>query len=44
MKLKSSMTLFAALDGANPIFQQVLETFFGGAPDDKTLLILRRHP
>ena len=39
MKLKSSMTLFASLR-SNPEFQQVLNKFFGGAPDVKTLRIL----
>jgi uncharacterized protein (DUF1810 family) len=43
MKLRSSMTLFAALDKADPVFQQVLDKFFGGAPDNKTLQILRQH-
>ncbi|UOQ51828.1 DUF1810 domain-containing protein [Hymenobacter cellulosivorans] len=40
VKLKSSMTLFAALDHADPVFQQVLATFFGGTPDSKTLQLL----
>lgn len=39
LKLNSSMTLFAALH-ASPVFQQVLDVFYGGAPDDKTLRIL----
>jgi uncharacterized protein (DUF1810 family) len=36
IKLRSSMTLFAYADSANPIFGQVLEAYFGGAPDDAT--------
>ncbi|RSK44762.1 DUF1810 domain-containing protein [Hymenobacter perfusus] len=44
VKLKSSMTLFAALEGAHPVFQQVLDKFFAGASDAKTLQILRQHP
>ncbi|WP_460680755.1 DUF1810 domain-containing protein [Mucilaginibacter koreensis] len=40
MKLRSSMTLFAAAPGANPVFQQVLNEFFGGAKDTKTLSLL----
>ena len=44
VKLRSSMTLFGALEGADPVFQQVLDTFFGGTPDAKTLQILRQHP
>lgn len=42
MKLKSSMTLFAeALPDAD-IFQRVLDKFFGGKRDDKTIDILNR--
>ena len=41
LKLKSSMTLFGALPRANPVFQAVLEKFFGGAQDEKTLRIIR---
>jgi uncharacterized protein (DUF1810 family) len=40
VKLKSSMTLFAALPNANPVFQQVLDKFFNGAKDVKTLQII----
>ena len=40
MKLKSCMTLFAALRPANLVFQQVLDKFFNGAKDDKTLGLL----
>jgi uncharacterized protein (DUF1810 family) len=39
LKLKSSMTLFAALQ-TEPIFQQVLDKFYQGASDNKTLSIL----
>ncbi|MCB2377119.1 DUF1810 domain-containing protein [Hymenobacter sp. BT635] len=37
VKLRSSMTLFAALDNADPVFQRVLDKFFGGTQDAKTL-------
>lgn len=37
MKLKSCMTLFAALPRTDPVFQLVLDKFFGGAKDLKTL-------
>lgn len=37
MKLKSSMTLFAAVPGADPIFEEVLKQFFGGQRDKLTL-------
>lgn len=43
MKLKSSMTLFAALDDANPVFQSVLDKFFGGLKDAKTLQIIQKQ-
>jgi uncharacterized protein (DUF1810 family) len=40
MKLRSSMTLFAYADSANPIFGQVLEAYFGGIPDGATERLL----
>ncbi len=40
VKLKSCMTLFAALPDADPVFQQVLDQFFRGQPDQKTLQLL----
>jgi uncharacterized protein (DUF1810 family) len=40
MKLRSSMTLFAAVPEASTVFQQVLDKFFGGAPDIKTRQLL----
>ena len=40
MKLKSSMTLFAALPGTDPVFQTVLDKFFNGTSDSKTIEIL----
>lgn len=40
LKLKSSMTLFGALPAANPVFVAVLDKFFGGAQDEKTLRII----
>lgn len=40
MKLKSSMTLFAALPGADPVFRAVLDKFYGGEQDEKTLRII----
>jgi len=39
-KLRSSMTLFAYVDSANPIFGQVLEAYFGGIPDGATERLL----
>lgn len=40
VKLKSSMTLFAALDDTNPIFQKVLDKYFDGAKDGRTLELI----
>ena len=40
LKLKSSMTLFLAVTGADPVFDGVLQKFFKGEKDDKTLEIL----
>lgn len=40
VKLKSSMTLFASLPNTNPIFQKVLDKFFGGEKDSRTIEIL----
>ena len=39
-KLKSSMTLFSILPDTNPVFQAVLDKFFNGVKDAKTLEIL----
>ncbi len=40
VKLKSSMTLFGALENTNPVFQKVLDKYFGGAKDQRTLELL----
>ncbi|HVT68487.1 MAG TPA: DUF1810 domain-containing protein [Trebonia sp.] len=37
MKLRSSMTLFAAAARAEPLFTEVLERYFDGEPDEATL-------
>ena len=37
VKLKSSMTLFGALENTDPVFQKVLDKYFDGAKDWKTL-------
>ena len=41
LKLRSSMTLFAALDVAAGEFSQVLERYYGGSPDPLTEGIMR---
>jgi uncharacterized protein (DUF1810 family) len=38
-KLCSSMTLFSQVEGAHPIFQEILDTFFLGYSDQLTLSI-----
>ena len=40
LKLKSSMTLFGALENTKPVFQKVLDKYFDGAKDDKTLELI----
>jgi len=40
VKLKSSMTLFGALDETNPVFRKVLDKYFGGAKDERTLQLI----
>jgi uncharacterized protein (DUF1810 family) len=42
MKLRSSMTLFAAADPENDVFRAVLDRFFEGRPDPLTLELLAR--
>jgi uncharacterized protein (DUF1810 family) len=37
MKLRSSMTLFAAAAQQEPVFGEVLTKYFGGVPDEATL-------
>ena len=41
MKLQSSMTLFAAVSEKGSVFHRVLEKFFGGNFDAKTIRILK---
>lgn len=40
LKLRSSMTLFSRLDNAPLVFAAVLEKYFGGAADPKTLQLI----
>jgi len=41
LKLHSSLTLFAAVAPEEPVFGAVLERYFGGARDGRTLQLLR---
>ena len=36
LKLRSSLTLFLRADPAEPVFQRVLDRYFGGEPDSAT--------
>ncbi len=40
LKLKSSMTVFSMLPEADPVFQLVLDKFFNGEKDIKTLRLI----
>ena len=40
IKLMSSMTLFSLVPDSNPVFQNVLDKYFSGKRDYKTLMIL----
>ncbi len=40
LKLRSSATLFAAVSPPGSVFQQVLDQYFGGKPDERTLHLL----
>jgi uncharacterized protein (DUF1810 family) len=42
LKLKSSMTLFAQLEGQESVFVQVLDTYFQGKHDDRTIALLNQ--
>jgi uncharacterized protein (DUF1810 family) len=44
LKFRSSMTLFAAADPAESLFQACLDKFFGGQPDAATLALLQDRP
>ena len=43
IKLHSSMTLFSSLPNADPVFAKVLDQFFEGKKDEKTLQIIRQE-
>jgi uncharacterized protein (DUF1810 family) len=44
LKFRSCMTLFAAAEPREPLFQSALDKFFGGQPDSRTLEILNELP
>ena len=41
MKLRSCMTLFNAVDNGDELFQKVLDKYYNGQPDEKTLAMLK---
>lgn len=43
MKLKSSMTLFVCADPENAVFEKVLEKFYNGHKDGRTLKMLSKE-
>ncbi len=40
MKLRSCMTLFSKVPGADPVFREVLTKFYNGQEDERTLRVL----
>lgn len=42
LKLRSCATLFAQVDPAHPVFEQILSTFYPGGPDPKTIELLEK--
>ncbi|MBQ9116203.1 MAG: DUF1810 family protein, partial [Clostridia bacterium] len=44
LKLRSCMTLFSALPNAHPVFSNVLDKFYAGSKDPRTLNILNGIP
>ena len=40
LKLRSSMTLFSCAAVDRPVFQQVLDKYYGGEPDERTVSLL----
>jgi uncharacterized protein (DUF1810 family) len=41
LKLRSSATLFAIVSPPGSVFERILEKYFGGKPDEKTVMLLR---
>lgn len=42
LKLRSSATLFESVSPAGSVFEEVLDRYFGGEPDERTLQLLGR--
>ena len=43
-KLRSSMTLFSQVENADEVFEQVLDKYFAGKRDERTLAMLAAAP
>ncbi len=43
LKLRSSMTLFAQVSDPDSVFARVIDKYFHGKRDDKTLALLKQH-
>lgn len=43
MKLRSCMTLFNAVASGEDLFQKVLEKYYDGEPDERTLAMLKKN-
>jgi len=41
LKVRSSMTLFSLTANADPVFQAVLDKYYNGKPDEKTISIIK---
>ncbi len=41
LKLKSCMTLFSSIHNTNPVFETVLNKYFNGVKDSKTLQLIK---
>ncbi|MDB5201325.1 MAG: hypothetical protein JWQ27_734 [Ferruginibacter sp.] len=43
LKLRSCMTLFSLLENTDPVFQAVLDQYFNGEKDERTIDLLNQH-
>jgi uncharacterized protein (DUF1810 family) len=43
LKLRSSMTLFSLVPGADPVFKEVLDKYYRGQGDETTIALLGRQ-
>ena len=41
LKVRSSMTLFSLTENTDPVFQAVLDKYYNGKPDEKTISIIK---